>query len=74
MTEELIDRFFNKQCTPQESAEVVAFLENNPHILEKYSGRHEWEATEDVNMDNEFWNDVWTRVKKKGEKQALYST
>lgn len=36
INDELLTRFFNDQCTPEEAREVAAYLQEHPEVLEKY--------------------------------------
>ncbi|SEW52882.1 FecR family protein [Chitinophaga arvensicola] len=36
INDELLTRFFNDQCTPEEAREVATYLEQHPDMLEKY--------------------------------------
>lgn len=62
MTEELVRRFFNKQCTAEEAEQVVHYLKNNPLILEQYAGRKDWDDTVIQQMPDEFWKEVWQQI------------
>jgi len=62
MTNELIERFFNRQCTPAEAAAVAEYLKTHPEVLERYSGYAEWLNTIPPEMPDEFWNENWTAI------------
>jgi len=66
MTHEQITRFFNKQCSAKEAAEVAAYLQKHPEVLERYSGRQEWEESgiegEEPEAD---WDNYWKTIIKK---------
>nr|MBA4168516.1 FecR domain-containing protein [Chitinophagaceae bacterium] len=63
MTEELIQRFFSKQCTAPEAEEVSQFLKDNPAALEKYLDAREWFSSGSQQMPDEFWNSNWAQIK-----------
>lgn len=42
ITEDLIIRFFNKQCTESEADAVLMFFKQHPEALDKYLAEHEW--------------------------------
>lgn len=42
INDELLKRFFNAQCTPEEAREVAAYLEQHPDVLEKYLPEEEF--------------------------------
>ena len=68
---ELIERFFQKQCTPEEAAEVAAYLKANPAVLEKYVSIYEWSAAESNTMPEEFWSEVWLSIQKKNKSKII---
>jgi transmembrane sensor len=73
MREELIQKFFRKECTVEEAAMVVAFLENNPEILNEYVNKKEWDDAEaGSGMPEEFWQNVWEKIKKKKKTNATF--
>jgi transmembrane sensor len=66
MTEELIERFFKKQCTAAEAIQVVEYLKTHPELVNKYLSAEEWNNIESIfEMPEEFWNAVWTNIQKK---------
>lgn len=66
MKEELIRKFFRKQCTPVEAREVMQYLNNHPEILDEYLNKHEWDEIEPgTSVPNEFWDEVWQKIQKK---------
>ena len=65
MTEELIERFFRKDCTAQEAAAVADYLKNNPAILEKYLDPGEWFGAGVKEMPAEFWENNWNAINEK---------
>ena len=62
MTDELIERFFKKECTAREAAEVAQYLNAHPEVLNKYLNAAEWFAAGSKSMPPEFWNDSWTEI------------
>jgi ferric-dicitrate binding protein FerR (iron transport regulator) len=68
---ELIERFFKKQCTPEEAKEVAAYLKANPELLESYASMHEWNAVEGSSMPEEFWSEVWLSIQKKNKAKVI---
>lgn len=62
MTEELIRKFFNKECTPEEAKLVADYLKNNPSVLEKYASKEEWDEIKDEIMPAEHWNEAWENI------------
>ena len=71
MKTELIERFFKKQCTPEEAREVAAYLKANPAMLEKYVSMHEWSAVESNNMSEEFWSEIWLSIQKNNKSKVI---
>ena len=66
MSEELIQKFFRKECTAEEASEVMEFLKNNPKILEEYLSKKEWDEIEpNALMPGEFCDEVWNKFKKR---------
>jgi transmembrane sensor len=43
ISDELMGRFFQGHCNPEEVAEVLHYLEENPEFAEKYTGKREWD-------------------------------
>lgn len=62
MTEELIRRFFNKQCTPEETEQVVQYLKDNPSVAGQYLNKEEWDEAGIQQMPDEFWIQVWQQI------------
>jgi ferric-dicitrate binding protein FerR (iron transport regulator) len=69
---EIIERFFKKQCTPDEAREVAAYLNANPGLLEKYVSMYEWNAIEANTMPEEFWSEVWLNIQKKNKAKIIF--
>ncbi|MRG45306.1 DUF4974 domain-containing protein [Chitinophaga sp. SYP-B3965] len=42
INDELLTRFFNDQCTPEEAREVATYLQEHPEVLEKYLPEEEF--------------------------------
>ena len=42
INDELLTRFFNDQCTPEEAREVAKYLQEHPEVLEKYLPEEEF--------------------------------
>jgi ferric-dicitrate binding protein FerR (iron transport regulator) len=70
MTEELIERFFEKNCTREEAEQVMSFFRDHPEMLEHYFSFEEWQQSQPVQMDNEFWEGVWREVQQKKKRGA----
>lgn len=59
----LIQKFFNKQCTSAEAAEVSAFLENNPEVMDRYLSKAEWDEQREYEDKPEFyWEEIWENI------------
>jgi ferric-dicitrate binding protein FerR (iron transport regulator) len=72
MTEELIRRFFKKECTAAESIQVSEYLKAQPELIDKYLNEEEWnniEAT--AEMPEEFWNEAWTNIQKRKRRRTF---
>jgi transmembrane sensor len=66
MTEELIQRFFKKECTAAESIQVLEYLKAHPELMDKYLSEDEWNNIEEpAKMPEEFWNDAWANIQKR---------
>src|SRR4051812_21897163 len=66
MTEELIERFFTKQCTAAESIRVSQYLKAHPKLMDKYLNQDEWNNDETgFEMPEEFWDEMWADIQKK---------
>lgn len=66
----LIQKFFNKQCTSAEAAEVGAYLENNPEVMDRYLNKAEWdEQLEYEDQPEFFWDEIWENVQ--SQKQPI---
>ena len=71
MKTELIERFFQKQCTPEEAGDVAAYLKAHPAVLEKYVSMHEWNAVEGNTMQQEFWSEAWLNIQKENRAKII---
>src|SRR3954452_19942644 len=65
MREELIEKFFRKECTAEEAIQVVAYLKAHPGMLDKYLNEEEWKKVETSQMPEKFWEEVWQGIVKK---------
>jgi transmembrane sensor len=71
MNEELIQRFFRKQCTPEEARIVLSYLNSNPELLNVYLDKSEWDEIESAHsVPGEFWDDVWFNIEKTRKARA----
>ena len=71
MNPELIERFFNKQCTAGEAKEIAAYLKANPTVLEEYLSTHEWNLIAGKEMPEEFWSEIWHSIQKKNKSKII---
>lgn len=73
VSKEQIERFFNKQCTAKEAAQVAAWLKANPEIMNRYLQEHEWqEASSDKeNLPKESYNKVWSYLHQRIRRQKI---
>src|SRR5581483_1096989 len=66
MDKAVIQKFFNKECSPAEAREVVEYFKANPDVLDEYLNKSEWEELEISGvMPEEFWNEAWQQIEKK---------
>lgn len=72
MSPALIEKFFRKECTPQEAMQVALYLKANPQVLEKYMSIEEWEATGKKLMPEDFWNEAWANIQKRNKQRNLF--
>jgi transmembrane sensor len=69
MKDGLIQKFFRKECTPEEVKEVLEYLNSNPEALDQHLDKSEWDEIEaGTGMPKEFWDEVWRKIQK--EKRA----
>ncbi len=72
MNQEVINRFFQKNCTEEEAKAVADYLKDNPSILEEYLSLHEWNTVvADNTVPREFWNEVWNNIQKKNKAKLI---
>jgi ferric-dicitrate binding protein FerR (iron transport regulator) len=72
MIEELIQRFFRKECTSAESIQVSEYLKAHPELMDKYLSEEEWNNIEgNAEMPEEFWNEAWANIQKKKRRRTL---
>jgi len=71
--EEQIERFFNKQCTPEEARQVANWLMSHPELAGKYLGVDEWQQSQDgEQLPEEIGNDVWYQLNREiSRKKAI---
>src|SRR5881398_3193937 len=65
MREELIEKFFAKECTAEEAIQVAEYLKAYPEVLDKYLSEEEWKNIETTQMPEEFWDEIWKAIDKK---------
>lgn len=72
MKTEWIERFFGKQCTPEEAKKIAAYLKANPLLLEKYLSLYEWNSVATGNnMPEEFWSEIWHNIEKENKAKII---
>lgn len=72
VTAELIERFFNKQCTAEQAKYVAAYLKENTEELNKYLEINEWNIAQlNEVMPEELCNEVWKNIRTKQKRSAL---
>jgi ferric-dicitrate binding protein FerR (iron transport regulator) len=71
---ELIEKFFRKECTPQEAKQVALYLKANPRVLEKYISIKKWKTTGKELMPEDFWNEAWENIQQKNRQRHLVVT
>ena len=72
MNREIIERFFLKQCTPEEAKQVAAFLKQNPSVLEQYLSTEELQSlVADNNLPDELWDEIWRNIKAKNKARVI---
>lgn len=64
MTNEIIERFFKKQCTAEEAELVVNYFRKNPSALDDYLNKSEWDNISYVSMPKQIRDDVWAVTQK----------
>lgn len=64
ITDELIERFFKKQCTAAEARQVAKYLNANREVLDKYLSEREWNQPETGAMPPEaLWQEAWAAIR-----------
>ncbi len=75
MNQELIERFFQKNCTQEEAKAVADYLKDNPSVLEEYLSLHEWDAVvADDTIPAEFWSEIWDNIQNKHQAKPVVLT
>src|SRR3954470_17818234 len=68
--EEQIERFFKKECTPEEAREVADWLMSHPEQASKYLDETEWQLSADNgSLPEEAYNEVWHQIDRKIRKE-----
>jgi hypothetical protein len=63
LDQDLIARFFQKQCTADEARQVAEYLRANPGLLEEYLSTYEWNSVVPAaNMPEQFWDEIWHNI------------
>jgi transmembrane sensor len=71
MNEELIQRFFRKECTPEEASIVLEYLNGNRHVLDAYMDKSEWDDIQSgQSISGEFWDEVWQSIENRRKAHA----
>jgi transmembrane sensor len=72
ITQETITRFFNDDCTPQEAADVLAYLEANPQVLDGLA--NEWDAFQNhEKLTPDFSNKIWNSINRETREAPVRS-
>jgi transmembrane sensor len=72
ISNELILRFFEKNCTTVEAEAVAEYLKENPEALEKILSKDEWDETVfEYTMPEEFWRRSWGDIQKKRQASVI---
>lgn len=75
ITPALIQRFFDKECTANEAAEISAFLKSNPQVLDQYLNKSEWDnLVENDNKTEAFWDELWQNIQNRKQKPVKLIT
>lgn len=61
INDELLTRFFNYQCTPEEAREVANYLQEHPEMLEKYLPEEEFLQLQEDNNFPETVSQQWLK-------------
>lgn len=63
MREELILKFFEKKCIPEEAEQVADFLKKNPDVAEKFLSIKEWQEAETSSpLSSQVQLKIWQRL------------
>jgi len=72
LDQDLIARFFQKQCTAHEARQVAEYLRANPRLLEQYLSTYEWNSVVPAaNMPEQFWDEIWHNIREDHKKKDL---
>ncbi len=72
MNHEVINRFFQKNCTEEEAKAVADYLKDNPSILKEYLSLHEWNTVvADNTVPPEFWDEIWNNIQKQNKAKLI---
>ena len=63
VTENLLQRFYDQQCSAEEADTVVSYLRNNPEVVEQWLGPDWQQAGKDIPIPVAYRNELWKRVK-----------
>lgn len=63
VTENLLQRFYDQQCSAEEANTVVSYLQNNPDVVEQWLGPDWQQAGKDIPIPVAYRNELWKRVK-----------
>src|SRR5947209_2223896 len=70
ISEEQIERFFKKQCTPEEARQVADWLMAHPELASAYLDEAEWQlARDEGSLPEETYNEVWYQINRKIRKK-----
>jgi transmembrane sensor len=70
ISEEQIERFFKKQCTPEEARQVADWLMSHPELVSKYLDEAEWQLSADAgSLPGEAYHKVWYQINRKIRKK-----
>jgi transmembrane sensor len=75
ISEELISRFFQGNCSQQEAAEVVKYFELHPGAEERYIGKDEWDqltGSQEATLSDEQTKRMYANIKSATRKKPTY--
>ncbi|MGY0038983.1 FecR domain-containing protein [Pedobacter sp. NJ-S-72] len=75
ISEELISRFFQGKCSPEEAAAVLKHFELHPEAEEHYIGKNEWDnltASQEAPLSDEQTKRMYTNIKSATRKKPTY--